>query len=1192
MRRLRRWLARGLVAGALVAAALAVASRTGAVRALERRAVVRVLEATTGAQVTLAGVGGTLGHSLVLEDLRLGAGGRTVVHVPRLEIVYAPLALVHGVVRLKHVTLTAPRLRAVVEGEAPPLVLPPRGGLPVVVDHLEVVDGRVAVALLDGEPPRRFAATALTLAARGRLDRGGAELEVATLRFVPRGLALAPVAAAGRVTARLGGPARLSAFHFASGRSRLDAEGELDGTGAIDAHLALAPLAAADVRALAPRSALATELRARVRLRGPWHALAVRAHADLGRGGGLHARAVLDATARPVAYAAQLAFARLDPGAVLLRLPHVEASGQLAFRGEGGALRLRGEVRTSLGEAALQGRLAPGTPPAYHLAARVSLPRLEAFDARATGSASGRVRLDGRGFDAAERHARARLVLTHAVVRGVSLEHGTAGAVVDGTRIRLASARVSGPELHAHASGTLDLARSVADLTRLGPRLGQPVAGTASLSASAAGPLGALAARASVTVEHPLYGALGADRDRKSTRLNGLGSRAPHGTLHLEAPALRVARAAPADALADLEWHRAGDTDRVRLTAHAMGEDGRTQTLAASLERTAARTTGRLEEATLALPGGPPWRLTAPAAFALEDGLRTDGVTFAAGEQRIKLSGHVGLAGASDATLAVERLALGPLCVLVDGPRCAGEVTARAALTGTATAPVVDATARAEGLGVDDVRYGVLSLDAHAADTRASLHAVLVHPQAGELSAGGTVPLDLAWAGPRRDLGAAPLELALRADHLDLTALRALAPHVIRRSAGLATVDLRVTGTRAAPRPVGQFALEGGTLELVGTGLAYEDLRARIAANGTVLDVQELHARAGDGTVDGSGQLDVAPGGTLPLALTFRFDRFLALRREAVEAAVSGTLAARGALTAPEVSGTLDVEHAVLRPAGLPSTPHTQPPDRTIAVVGLDEEPPAPAAADPSPGLPAPLALAVTIRIAQDASVRRTDANIALGGELALVKARGAPPQVTGQVRLLRGWFEFQGRHFEIKEGTITLRGGTPPEPIFDVTAGYRTPAYRITVHITGSADKPNLVFSSDPPLEQADILSVILFGKPAHELGRGQSVALQQQALQIAAGYVVPELRNSVMNVLGLDTLEVAFSARTEAPGQVRVGRYVAQDVLVSLGQEFGSRVAQVAGVEYAVGANVSVRASTSTRGASAVDLIWQRRY
>src|SRR5207247_4565536 len=101
----------------------------------------------------------------------------------------------------------------------------------------------------------------------------------------------------------------------------------------------------------------------------------------------------------------------------------------------------------------------------------------------------------------------------------------------------------------------------------------------------------------------PLDAPRGAAPARARLPLDGLGSGAPHGTLHLEAPALRVARAAPADALADLEWRRAGDTDRARLTAHARGEDGHTQALVASVERTAARTTGRLEEATLAPPG-------------------------------------------------------------------------------------------------------------------------------------------------------------------------------------------------------------------------------------------------------------------------------------------------------------------------------------------------------------------------------------------------------------------------------------------------------------------------------------------------------------------------------------------------------------------------------------------------------------
>src|SRR5438034_943790 len=363
MRRLGRWLACGLVAGALVAVALAVASRTGALRALERRAVVYLLERATDTRVTLAEVGGTLGHSLVLGDLRLAVGGRTVVRVPRLEVVYAPLSLLRGVLRLERVTLAAPRVRAVREGGARPFALQPGGGLPVEVDHLEVVDGRVAVALLDTEPPRRFAATALALAARGHLGPGGAELEVAKLRFVPRGLALAPVEAAGRVTASPSGAVRVRGFHLASGRSRLGAEVELDGTRAIDAHLALAPLAAV----------------------------------------------------------------------------------------------------------ALQGRLAPGTPPAYRLSARVTLPRPEALAAGVTGSATGRVHLDGRGFEAADRHARARVVLTHAMIRGVPLEHGVACALVEGARVQLTSAPGTGPELRANGTGGLDLARHVADLTPAAP---------------------------------------------------------------------------------------------------------------------------------------------------------------------------------------------------------------------------------------------------------------------------------------------------------------------------------------------------------------------------------------------------------------------------------------------------------------------------------------------------------------------------------------------------------------------------------------------------------------------------------------------------------------------------------------------------------------------------------------------------
>src|SRR5439155_3229037 len=111
---------------------------------------------------------------------------------------------------------------------------------------------------------------------------------------------------------------------------------------------------------------------------------------------------------------------------------------------------------------------------------------------------------------------------------------------------------------------------------------------------------------------------------------------------------------------------------------------------------------------------------------------------------------------------------------------------------------------------------------------------------------------------------------------------------------------------------------------------------------------------------------------------------------------------------------------------------------------------------------------------------------------------------------------------------------------------------------------KPAPTLASAPPLEQADILSVIVFGKPARDLGKGESAALQEQALQLASGYVMPELRASVMDTLGLDTLDVEMpqGGGTERRGRVSVGRYVAGDVFVSLAQEFGARAGQAVGV------------------------------
>jgi translocation and assembly module TamB len=284
------------------------------------------------------------------------------------------------------------------------------------------------------------------------------------------------------------------------------------------------------------------------------------------------------------------------------------------------------------------------------------------------------------------------------------------------------------------------------------------------------------------------------------------------------------------------------------------------------------------------------------------------------------------------------------------------------------------------------------------------------------------------------------------------------------------------------------------------------------------------------------------------------------------------------------------VDHAIIRPAYLPNAAPSLEPDPTIAIVNAPPtapEPPAP----PPPAIVEQLRLDVEVELGDDVSVRRVDAHIRLGGKVRLRREPGGPLSIEGMIRLLRGWYAFQGRRFEVRRGVVWFSGEVPPRPTLDVLAEHRAGEYTVQVHVDGWFDKPRLALSSEPPLDQADVLSVLLFGKPSRELGRSDGMRLQQNAVALASGYVMPELQASVMDTLGLSSLEVAMPDGTE-PGRVGVGRYVTSDIFVSVAQEFGARTGEVLSVEYGLTPRISVRGSTSTRGSSGIDFFWSRRY
>ena len=102
-----------------------------------------------------------------------------------------------------------------------------------------------------------------------------------------------------------------------------------------------------------------------------------------------------------------------------------------------------------------------------------------------------------------------------------------------------------------------------------------------------------------------------------------------------------------------------------------------------------------------------------------------------------------------------------------------------------------------------------------------------------------------------------------------------------------------------------------------------------------------------------------------------------------------------------------------------------------------------------------------------------------------------------------------------------------------------------VGVDVDGTLLSPVLSLSSDPPVSQSDILSLLLFGKTTTELTGGEGDRLQSQAIGLLASYVAPELQQSLMDTFGLSSVSLSAPSETSA-GSVSVGRYITPDLFV----------------------------------------------
>ena len=227
-------------------------------------------------------------------------------------------------------------------------------------------------------------------------------------------------------------------------------------------------------------------------------------------------------------------------------------------------------------------------------------------------------------------------------------------------------------------------------------------------------------------------------------------------------------------------------------------------------------------------------------------------------------------------------------------------------------------------------------------------------------------------------------------------------------------------------------------------------------------------------------------------------------------------------------------------------------------------------------------------------SVRKgTQAKVDLGGKIEATL--GDELDVQGRIDTKRGELDISGKTFDVERASVAFTGSAE-DPTIGAVARYDSPVgYTVYAEYTGTVSKGKLQLRAEPPLSQDEIITLLLFGTPDGSLGAGQGDSLTT-AVGVAGGTAAQGLNRAISDVTNLDvSARIDTSTGSPRPELVlQLTPRVAAKVTQALGEPVPGQSPDrtFITVDLRLATSWSLSTTVGDHGATALDLIWRRRY
>jgi autotransporter translocation and assembly factor TamB len=409
-------------------------------------------------------------------------------------------------------------------------------------------------------------------------------------------------------------------------------------------------------------------------------------------------------------------------------------------------------------------------------------------------------------------------------------------------------------------------------------------------------------------------------------------------------------------------------------------------------------------------------------------------------------------------------------------------------------------------------------LNVQTAQDRLTASGKLQQPRIQPLEITASMPFDVPKIVQARGFADdTPITAKARIPRTSVNFVRQFVPE-LRQLDGDLGLDVDVSGTLGHPVLSGAGDITVNAARFTNATLpALNSFNARVTFRDNVLNLDRFGGDLAGGPFTMSGRVTFVKLTEPILDLQMRAQSVLVARNDTLTARADGDVKVTGPLAAATVSGnvaltnTRFLKNIDLIPIGLPGRPAPQPPAERPEFFSL-------------PGPPfRDWKFDVAIKTKDPVLIR---GNLATGEATTDLKLTGTglKPGLQGMVHMEGVEATLPFSRLNVSRGSLTFNPNDSTNPTIDLQGTSVIRDYTVRVYVYGTLLSPQAIFTSEPPLPQEEIISLIATGTTRRELSTGNVLAgraamlLVQQLYRKIAKKGEPTDSNTVFNRMDLD--------------------------------------------------------------------------